>query len=318
MKINLKEILIKPENIKYKNNIFLVYGNEETLIKKIETNLIKVLKKSGFNEKIYLKNKDILENFEEEIPTSLFSTSRILIYNNPKEVSIPALEKLNFEDTAVIIIHTSLKSSSKLKISFDSHKHFLSIGCYKINKELKKGIIDSFLTSNKIDLKADAYWHLVDNSSDIFGLLENDLKKIIDFNKVQISLKEIRLILSIYENKEGIEDLFLSNLSSKNIINKSQKLINSSADFYILIQRIKFYLYIFFKSENFSDLERNIPGYLFAKKQNINILYKKINKQKYLIILKLLKKTEFLLRKNERMYLSLSQRFLLNLKKNIK
>ena len=153
MKINLKEILIKPKNIKYKKKVFLIYGNEETLIKKIETNLIRTLKKSGFNEKIYLKNKDILENFEEEIPTSLFSTSRILIFNNPKEVSISALEKLNFENIAIIIIHTSLKSSSKLKINFDSHKHFLSIGCYKINRELKKDIIDSFLTSHQIDLK---------------------------------------------------------------------------------------------------------------------------------------------------------------------
>ena len=318
MKINIKEILINPKNIKYKKKIFLIYGNEETLIKKIENTLVRVLKKLNFNEKIYLKNKDILDNFEEEIPTSLFSTSRILICNNPKEVSISALEKLNFENIAVIIVHTSLKASSTLKINFDTHKHFLSIGCYKINRELKKDIVDSFLTSNKIHLEIDASCYLLDNSSDIFGLLENDLKKISNYNKDQISLKEVRSLLSFYENKDGIEDLFLSNLSSKNIIDKSHKLINSSADFYILIQRIKFYLYIFFKSENSSDLERNIPGYLFAKKKNLVALYEKINKQKYLVILKLLKKTEFLLRKNEKMYLLLSQRFLLNLKKTIK
>ena len=318
MKINIKEILINPKNIKYKKKIFLIYGNEETLIKKIEAILISTLKKLGFNEKVYLKNKDLLENFEEEIPTSLFSTSRIIICNNPKEVSVLALEKINFENTAVIIVHTSLKTSSKLKINFDSHKHFLSIGCYKINRELKKDIIDLFLTSNKIKLEANTYWYLLDNSPDIFGLLDNDLKKIIDYNKDKISLKEIQFLLSNYENKDGIEDLFLSNLSFKNIINKSQKVINSPTDFYILIQRIKFYLYIFFKSKNINDLDRNIPGYLFAKKQNIKILYEKINKQKYLIILELLKKTEFLLRKNEKMYLSLSQRFLLNLKKTIK
>ena len=318
MKINLKEILIKPKNIKYKKKIFLVYGNEITLIKKIESSLLNILKGSGFSEKILLENKNLLENFEEEIPTSLFSSSRIIVYNNPKEVSLSALEKINFENTAVIIVHTSLKSSSKLKIKFDSHKEFLSIGCYKISRELKKGIVDSFLTTNKIVLDSDAYWYFLDSSSNIFGLIENDLNKIINYNKNKISLKEVRLLISIYENKEGIDDLFLSNLSSKKIIGKSDELINSPADLYILIQKIKFYLYIFFKSKNTYELEKNIPRYLFSKKQNLCLFYKKIDVKKYIIILKLIKKTEFLLRKNEKMYLLLSQRFLLNLKKNIK
>ena len=318
MKISLREALLKPKDIQYKKKIFLISGNEETLIKKIESNLIKILNKLGFNEKISLEGKNILENFEEEIPISLFSTSRIIVCNNPKEVNISVLEKINCENTAIIIVHSSLKSSSKIKIMFDSHGDFLSISCYKINKDLKKDVVDSFLTLNKIILESDAYWYLLDNSSDIFGLLENDLKKIIDYNKETISLNEVRLLLSVNENKDGIEDLFLSNLSSRNIINKSQKLINSPSDLYILIQRIKFYLYIFFKSENNHALEKNIPGYLFAKKQNLNLLYKKINQQKYLIILELLRKTEFLLRKNEKMYLPISQRFLLNIKKTIK
>ena len=318
MKISLKEALLKPKDIQYKKKIFLISGNEETLIRKIETGLTEVLSKLGFSEKISLEGKNILENFEEEIPTSLFSTSRIIVCNNPKEVSISVLEKINCEHTAIIIVHSSLKSSSKIKIMFDSHRDFLSISCYKINKDLKKDIVDSFLTSNKIFLESNAYWYLLDNSSDIFGLLENDLERILNYNKETISLSEVRVLLSVYENKDGIEDLFLSNLSSRNIINKSQKLINSPSDLYILIQRIKFYLYIFFKSENSRALDRNIPGYLFAKKQSLNLLYKKINQQKYMIILELLRKTEFLLRKNEKMYLSISQRFLLNIKKTIK
>ena len=69
-------------------------------------------------------------------------------------------------------------------------------------------------------MESDAYWYLLENCSDIYGLLENDLNRINDYNKNKTSLKEVRLLLCDHENKEGIEELFLSNLSSKNIINK--------------------------------------------------------------------------------------------------
>ena len=48
MKLNSENIILNYENINFKKNIFLISGNEETLIKKIEEVLILKLKKDGF------------------------------------------------------------------------------------------------------------------------------------------------------------------------------------------------------------------------------------------------------------------------------
>ena len=148
-------------------------------------------------------------------------------------------------------------------------------------------------------------------------MFESELKKIRDYGGEKIFLSEIKLLLSIDQNNSEIEELFLGQYTQEKIINKSLGAIKSSGEVYTLIQKIKFYLDIILSSKDKSDLQKNFPRYLFAQEKKFYAIYEKLDTKKTMNILALLKKTEILLRKNDSMFLPISQRLLLNIKKNI-
>jgi len=50
MKIDPENILLRGNNLHFKKKIFLISGNEETLIKKIQDTLVQKIKDEGFDE----------------------------------------------------------------------------------------------------------------------------------------------------------------------------------------------------------------------------------------------------------------------------
>jgi hypothetical protein len=119
------------------------------------------------------------------------------------------------------------------------------------------------------------------------------------------------------------EDLFFEMFSfRKKIITKTNEIIKNSSDSYLLLQKVKFYIELLIKTKieileggDYSIKERSFPRYLFKHKKSYDFLIDKFDKNKGIRCLQLIKKTEILLRKNDRMFLPTSQRFLLNLKK---
>ena len=131
MKINSEYILLKPEDYSKKIKIFLITGNEDTLIDKISELLISSSKKNYLQNVIRLENQSIKKNSNELFEDSLFKESKIVVHSNPKDVDLECLIKVEERDLILIIKDNKMKNSSKVKKFFESHPEYGSITCYK-------------------------------------------------------------------------------------------------------------------------------------------------------------------------------------------
>jgi len=112
--------------------------------------------------------------------------------------------------------------------------------------------------------------------------------------------------------------LFFCILKKNNeLINSYNSVINTVGDVYKLLQVSKFCLEIILKSQNVSELNNNIPKYMFREKNNFIFIFNKLNKNKKGVLIGLVFKTELLIRKNNNQFFEIGNRFLLNIKKNI-
>ena len=315
MKINPEKI-ITDQSLSFANNrIFLINGNEDTYIEKISATIVERLRGQGFEE---VEKQNEIRNLPEDLlinEQSLFHNKKITIFNNIKNFDIEGVERLNLEDRAIIIIDKKIKNSSKLKNYFNLSKILVCVSCYDLSKEVKKKIADYFFSKNNIVLEKDCYWFFLDRSSDKYMLFENEIIKMISYDKKIISVKDLTLLLSVQSN-ENIDNLFFTILMRpNNIITESLRTINSSTDSYLLLQRAKLYLGFFLLSTNQLDASNNFPKYLFLVKDKYLNIFGKLSLQKKIFFITLVKRTEILLRKHNDMHLIVIQRFLLNLKK---
>ena len=318
MKVSSDKILLEDKNFFIEKKVFLISGNEETLINKIERFLVEKFKLIGFDYVEKKENISVAHDSNKEIVEQLFSNSKIIIYKNPKDVNLDSLENSFCEKTITIITHNNLKSTSKIKKEFDFHKEYISISCYKLSREIKKKILDKFLGSNNVLLESDSYWYFVDNTSDLYQLFENEMLKLVDMNKDKISLKDMRELLSNQKAGE-LDRLFFSILKTQSdLFLDVKKSITNSADSYLFLQRIKFYFDLIINSKNINEASNLFPKYLFNEKHKYIKIYQKTDKEKLIKIYELIKKTELMLRKHSILYLPISQRFLINLKKHLK
>ena len=77
MKINPEKIILESKDFHFKKKIFLISGNEETLIKKIQHILIQKIRNEGFGE--IQKNVSKKINFDNNnLNDSLFFKSKII------------------------------------------------------------------------------------------------------------------------------------------------------------------------------------------------------------------------------------------------
>ena len=167
----------------------------------------------------------------------------------------------------------------------------------------------------------DGYWYLIQSLSCVYGLLKKELEKIENYsiNDKELNISNLRLLISEYKNEGSFDQLFFSALKNKNeIINTTKDMILSASDVYILIQRIKFYMYLITDIKKINDIDQQFPRYLFMYKDQFINIYKKTNKLKIAKVLWLIKKTELMLRKNNSLYFLLAQRFLLNVNNCLK
>ena len=147
--------------------------------------------------------------------------------------------------------------------------------------------------------------------------IENEINKLLFLTGSSFGVRELRKVISKNETDEIEKLFFLLNEPSKKIINQTNMVILSSSNSYTLLQRIKFFLDILLESDSVSDVNKLFPKYLFRDRENFIRIFKKNNSEKNLVVLSLIKKTELLLRKNDSLFLPITQRFLLNIKKTL-
>ena len=317
MKVRPEDLALGRQSINTKNSFFLLCGNEDSFIDKINETIINKLKKDGYLEVTKINESIDFKSTLISNASSLFSEKKIFVLYNQKNLDLDIIKKIDLTDKAIIIIDKKIKNSSKIKNYIESHPDHMCVTCYKLSRESKKSILEHYLRLNKIEIEKDAYWFFIDNSDDRYMLYENEITKIINLNNKKIILKDLISLLS-KNSSEDIDKLFFSILSpQKEIIYTSLANISSSGDSFFLVQRIKYYLNLIMSIENVNEINRVFPKYLFMKKDKFVEIYKKLNYERISKIIILIKKTEILLRKNTAMHTIITQRFLLNLKKTI-
>ena len=316
MKVRPEDIATRRHSINKNNSFFLLCGNEDTFIDKINELIINELKANNYLEVVKIYENVDLQSTLTSNTGSLFSEKKIFVLYNQK-LDLDIITKIDLTDKVIIIIDKKIKNSSKIKKYIEAHSDHICITCYKLSRENKKRILEHHLKLNKIEIENDAYWYFIDNSDDRYMLFENEITKIISFNNKKIILTDLIPLISKNSN-EDIDKLFFTILSpQKEIIYTSLANINSSGDSFFLIQRIKYYLNLIISVENVNEINIVFPKYLFMQKDKFVEIYKKLNYERISKIIVLIKKTEILLRKNTAMHLIITQRFLLNLKKTI-
>tara|TARA_Y100000590_G_scaffold422123_1_gene526487 strand:- start:14832 stop:15818 length:987 start_codon:yes stop_codon:yes gene_type:complete len=328
MKINPEFFLLDSEKYNFKDNIIFVSGNEETFIYKIQNIVLESIKKILNFDLEFVDLKNSKQNDLDSVLNSgsLFENYKIIQINNVGEKHLSMIQGLKPKNTTILINGEGIKSSSKIKKFFDSHKVYCSFSCYKITRNFQKKIIDRNISSGKINLSKDAYWFLLENISDKYLLFENEIEKLKNYTSEKISLLNIKKMLSNTVSTE-FDDLFFRCAlgNNKSIISYSQNAIRSSSDAYVFLQVVKNFNKIFLQTSEKKDEENErslskkyLPRYLFKQSESFELLIQKFNIEKIININKLLQKTELLLRKNDGNYLIILQRFLFNFKKFIK
>ena len=316
MRVRPEDIAIGRHSISKNNSFFLLCGNEDTFIDKINELIINELKANNYLEVVKIYENVDLQSTLIYNTESLFSEKKIFVLYNQK-LDLDIITKIDLTNKVIIIIDKKIKNSSKIKKYIEAHSDHICITCYKLSRENKKRILEHHLKLNKIEIEKDAYWYFIDNSDDRYMLFENEITKIISFNNKKIILTDLIPLISKNSN-EDIDKLFFAILSpQKEIIYTSLANINSSGDSFFLVQRIKYYLNLIMSIKNVNEINIVFPKYLFMKKDKFVEIYKKLNYDKISRIIILIKKTEILLRKNTAIHLIIIQRFLLNLKKTI-
>ena len=185
MKINPENLLERIKQEELKLNAFLLFGNEGGMISGLIKAIYNYVKqKKNIGEILYLdykNNKKIsIKNFISN--QSLFSKKNFIVIKNASEKILDELKSIQFEEDIVIINGEGIKSNSKIKKYFDTHKVFISVACYELKRSEKIKIIDMFIADNNIVLERNAYWYLVENISNDYLILKKELEKISSYN----------------------------------------------------------------------------------------------------------------------------------------
>ena len=314
MKINAEQFLSNGGFKNDKNKLFYISGNEETMIQKVQDLVISELKRIGYENIVKSNDVEIKTTDIKQVGGDLFGGSKILVYENPKKIDLEDLANIDQKKTAIIIKETK---NSKIKKFFDNHASAMSILCYRIGGDFKRKVLSEYLKKNNLKMERDPFLFFLENTDNRYGLFINEVEKLLYFIDTKITIEDLRKILTKNDSEEVDQIFFLITDSYKNIIIKTNKLISSSSISFQLLQRIKFFFNIILESKNISDAESFFPRYLFKEKQRFLEIFKRTNPKKNLEVLNLIKRTELLLRKNESLFLSTSQRLLINIKKKL-
>lgn len=313
-----KIILNKEEGI-YQKSVFLISGNEETYINKIKKIIsIKVFENKDKEVTRVLDGSSINKKIIDPFLSNLFHQFKVLVFNNPKDIDFEYLKNIDTPDLAIIICIGGQKNQNKIKKNFEKEENSVVINCYKLNREVKKKYFEDFLQKNSLDIDKEAYWFFLENVSDYYQLFENEMLKLLSANLEKASIDDIRSLLVFNENHE-IEKLFFLILKKpREIMLQTSRAINSEADGYVLLQRVRFFINLLIQFKTINEVTNFFPKYLFKEKPLFLVIFNKVNRKKLTEVFILIKKTEIILRKQPVFYAPVCERFMINLSRAIK
>ena len=225
----VKSYELNKINLK-KNNIYLLYGENEGLKNKVINDTFKEFLKNNYkyDEKEILNNK---ENFFNNILSkSFFETKKVIIIlrSSDKIVNIieEVLEKIT-EDTKIILLASILEKKSKLRLLFEKNKNIVCIPFYADNNQTLSSLANYCFKEKKIPISQETINLLVARSRGDRLNLYNEITKIENFtrNKKKININDILKLTNLAENYSVTElvDSCLAKNSTKtiNILNEN-------------------------------------------------------------------------------------------------
>ena len=308
MKIDPLDILLKSD-FELTKKFFFISGNEITLMEKISR---VVFEKYRTKEKASLTKIDTIENFVEE--ASLFESRKIYYGKNCKGINEDNLKKVRNNHNTFLFFQENSAKTKKIKNIFLKDREAYLIDCYELNRNAKIRILNEFLNVNKLKINQDIYWFLAEKLDSKYILLENSLNKILELDEKDITIINIKKILTI--DDKGKEKLFFYLFKkNKDIIEAYRNKINTPSDVNELYYYCKYFCQLIIDSKSEEDYKNKIPVYLFKEKNFLIDVFKKYSSKKKKMLLKLLYTTEKVLRKESGLSTIYGLRFLLNIKK---
>ncbi len=211
-----------------KNNIILLYGNNEGLKKQLTDKLT-----SDLDDIITYEEKEILDNsnnfLEKILNKSLFSKEQIFIIKRATDKIHKIIEEINSKEMSDIIIINSdnLDKKSKLRSFFEKDKKLICIPFYPDNEQTLSKLTIDFFKKKKIPISQSNINQIVTKSLGDRENLYNELIKIENFvnNGKKLTDEIIKKLINLSENHSVSE--LIDNCLEQNKI-KLIKILNEN------------------------------------------------------------------------------------------
>ena len=194
-----------------KNNLFLLYGENEGLKEEITENKFK----KAFKENIYsYEEGEVLKNqesfFNNIFSKSFFETEKLILISRTSDKIVTLIEEImdkKIEDLVIILNAGALDKKSKLRSLFEKHKKTICIPFYEDNNQTLNSIISQFFRNKKIPISQQLINILIERSRGDRKNLNNELAKIESFliYKKNINLQEIIKLTNLADNYSASE-----------------------------------------------------------------------------------------------------------------
>ena len=216
---------------KIKNNIFLLYGENEGY----KSQVIKDIFIENYKGNIErFDENEILNNFESFISSlinkSFFDESKLVLVSRVSEKIIKLVDELidrKINDIIIVLNSASLEKKSKLRSIFEKDKYLICVPFYKDDNRTLVQLANNFFKNNKISISQEIVNLIVERSSGDRINLNNELNKISLFllSKEKINIDDVIKLTNLSENY-SISEL-ADNCLSKNI-KKINKIFNEN------------------------------------------------------------------------------------------
>jgi len=308
MKITSLNLLLNS-NLKLDKKFYYISGNEITLMENIKKLIFKNYKMKENSEII---NINTIKDFSDE--GSLFGGRNIYFCNDSKGVDSENLDSIRNSDGVFVFLEENSQKTKGVKNLFIKDKDSYLVDCYELDRGSRIKILNEFIQVNNLNIDKEAYWLLVDRSEGKYIFLENMLQKIKSLNVKNVTLDNIKKLLTV--NDAGKEKVFFNLLKgNREIINVYRDKITSNSDVSDFYYYSKFFCQLIIDCNTEEEYNKKIPVYLFKEKDFLFDIYRKYNSKKKKLLLKLLSSTERVLRKNSNLSVLMGLRFLLSLKR---
>ena len=308
MKIDPLNIVL-DQGFKLNKKFYFISGNERSFIEKIITKIIEKYRK---DENISTSNIDSIDDYVDGV--GLFEDKKIISINNCAKIDEENLNKLRNSSDIFIFSQENSAKIKKIKNIFLKDKDSYLLDCYELDKNSKIKIMNKFIQSSELNIKDDVYWFIIEKIDNKYGPLEDDLDKIFSLEQKDITLFNIKKLLTVDGSSK--EKIFFSlHKKNKDIIELYREKILTISDVNEFYYYCKSFCQLIIDCKDEEDYKKKIPIYLFKEKNFLVDVYRKYNSKKKKMLLRLLFLTEKILRKENGLSLVSGLRFLLNVKK---